>query len=224
MPPTIPLQPPTVTIRPASERKDNEELLTIGFFAEVYLIDYVIRKIPRSQSEEDLQPILRKALIYDTCGNRPQIAEWLSRRISDYIEIKYYPYGDLYQQILEALIFIHSHGVTHSDLALRQFFIDDNFDLRLGDFDSSQCPGYVALGYEKASHCLPRDYALPSTEASDIFALGSALYELVTDVAPYSEIYGPKSYNPDVIEARRQRRDAVDYEIETRYKNWQFSG
>ncbi|KAI3295991.1 hypothetical protein DTO002I6_3674 [Penicillium roqueforti] len=232
--------PPTVTIRPASERRDNHKLLTIGIFAEVYLLDdHIIRKIPRSQSEEDLQPILREALIYNILGAHPRIAEWLSRGISDYIELTYYSHGDLveyldrnpitpelrskwYQQILEAIVFIHSRGVIHSDLALRQFFIDENFDLRLGDFNSSQCPGHAALGYEKASHCLPRDYELPNTEASDIFALGSTLYELVTGKAPYSELYGPKTDDPDIIKARLRRQDVIDYDIESRYKNGIF--
>ena len=45
------------------------------------------------------------------------------------------------QQILEAVVIIHSHSVIHPDLALRRLFIDDNLDLRLGDFNSSQCPG-----------------------------------------------------------------------------------
>lgn len=194
---------------------------------------------PDFKSEEDLQPILREALIYDILGTHPRIAEWLSRGISDYIEIRYYPHGDLvkysgthpitpelrskwYQQILEAIVFIHSCGVIHSDLALRQFFIDENFNLRLGDFNSSQCPSHIALGYEKASHCLPRDYELPNTEASDIFALGSTLYELVTGKAPYSELYGPKSDDPDIIKAQLRRQDVIDHEIETRYKNRNF--
>ncbi|CAG8908882.1 unnamed protein product [Penicillium egyptiacum] len=121
--------------------------------------------------------------------------------------------------MLEVIVFIYSRGVIHFDLALRQFFIDDNFDLRLSDFNSSQCPGHIALGYEKASHCLPQDYALLNTEASDIFALGSTLSELVTGEAPYSELYGPKSDDPDIIEARLQRQDVIDYGIETPYKN-----
>jgi serine/threonine protein kinase len=82
------------------------------------------------------------------------IREWLSRGRSDYIDIKYYRNGDLanyyqknsittelqskwFQQILEAVVVIHSHGVIHSDLALRQFFLDDELNLRLGDFNSS---------------------------------------------------------------------------------------
>ncbi|KAL2866154.1 uncharacterized protein BJX67DRAFT_372804 [Aspergillus lucknowensis] len=39
-------------------------------------------------------------------------------------------------------------------------------------------PGHPALGYEKASYCLPRDYKIPNTILSDIFALGSILYKL----------------------------------------------
>lgn len=199
----------------------------------------VIRKIPRSDSEEDMQPIIREAMIYDTLGIHPRIAEWLSKGRSDYVDIKYYQHGDLanycqkntitpelqsrwFQQILEAVVVIHSHGVIHSDLALRQFFLDDDFNLRLGDFNSSQCPGHLALGYEKASHCLPRDYDLPNTEVSDIFALGSTLYELVAGEVPYSELGGPKSDDPDVIKAQIQRQHEVDHEIELRYKNYIF--
>ncbi|CAG8122888.1 unnamed protein product [Penicillium nalgiovense] len=81
---------------------------------------------------------------------------------------------------------------------------------------------YDTLGYEKASHCLPRYYGLPNSEASDVFALGSTLYKLVTSEALYSELYGPESDNPDVIEARRQQQDVVDYKIETHYKHGNF--
>ncbi|QKX63646.1 uncharacterized protein TRUGW13939_10817 [Talaromyces rugulosus] len=232
--------PPNVIIRRASQCPDNHKLLIIGIFAEVYLVDNeIIRKIPRSQSEEDMQPILREAMVYDTLGPHPRIAEWLSKDISNFIDIKYYPHGDLvnycqknliqpelrskwYQQILESVEFIHSRGVIHSDLALRQFFIDNNLNVRLGDFNASQCSGHVALGYEKASHCLPRDYELPNTETSDVFALGSTLYELVTGNAPYSELSGPKSDDPDIIKAQIRRQHEVDHEIETRYKNRYF--
>lgn len=166
--------------------------MLIGIFAEVYLVDgTTIRKAPRSESEEDMQPIIRESMIYDAIGVHMRIAECISRGSDrvEYIDIKYYRHGDLasycrknsinseleskwFQQILEAIVVIHSFGVIHSDLALRQFFVDDNLNLRLGDFNSSQCPGYPALGYEKASHCLPRDYELPNTEASDIFCVG----------------------------------------------------
>jgi serine/threonine protein kinase len=214
--------------------------LIIGIFAEVYLVDNkIIRKVPRSASEEDMQPIIREAMVYDTLGIHPRIAECLSRGRSDYIDIKYYRHGDLAnycqkntvaaelqskwsRQILEAIVVIHSHGIIHSDLALRQFFLDDEFNIRLGDFNSSQCQGHLALGYEKASHCLPRDYDLPNTETSDLFALGSTLYELVACKAPYSELAGPKSDDPDVIKTQILRQHEVDHVIELRYKDHVF--
>lgn len=94
-----------------------------------------------------------------------------------------------FQQMIEAVIAIHHFDIIHSDLGLRQFFIDDGYNLRLGDFSSSQYPGHPVLGYEKATHCLPRDYELPNTTLSYLFALGSTLYELVTGKVPYSELY-----------------------------------
>ncbi|CDM36435.1 unnamed protein product [Penicillium roqueforti FM164] len=84
-----------------------------------------------------------------------------------------------FQQILEAVV----------------FFIDDNSDLRLGDFNSSQCPGHIS------PHCLPQDYELPNTETSDIFALESTLYEQVAGKAPYSELSRPKSDDLDIIKS-----------------------
>lgn len=213
-------------------------LLTVGVFAEVYLVDNeIIRKMPCSESQDDRLPIVQEARVYTILGVHPRIAE-LKGRV-DYVDIRYYPHGDLahycqrnyvdpelqsirFLQILEAVVFVHSRHVIHSDLSLRQFFIDDDLNLRLGDFNASQYPGSAALGYEKTSHCLPRDYEQPNTEASDIFALGSTLYELVAGKAPYSELSGPKSDDPELMKAQIQRQPQVDYEIESRYKNGIF--
>lgn len=178
---------------PVIEQSSNQELLSIGIFAEVYLLDgKTIRKALRSKKEEDTQPIVREATIYKTLGDHPRIARCISQGRMDYVDIEYYSHGDLakfrqereispelqkkwFQQMIEAIVAIHHFDIIHSDLALRQFFIDDDYNLRLGDFNSSQYPGHPALGYEKATHCLPRDYELPNTALSDLFALGSNL-------------------------------------------------
>ncbi|KAJ5921096.1 hypothetical protein N7466_009422 [Penicillium verhagenii] len=232
--------------RPSSatdiDRSDNSQLLIIGISAKVYLLDgKTIRKLPRS--DNDIQAIQREAMIYDTIGPHIRIAECISmgnNEFCQHVDIKYYPHGDLaayiqqnsitpelqskwFHQILEAVVTIHSFDVIHSDLALRQFFIDENLDLRLGDFNFAQCPGHPALGYEKASHCLPRDYDLPNTESSDIFAMGSTLYELVTGNIPYGELNMLESNDPDVVKAHLDRQhEVIDFEIERRYKNHEY--
>lgn len=69
--------------------------------------------------------------------------------------------------------------IVHADLALEQFLKDDDFNIRLGNFGASAYPGHSALGWKEASHFLTRDYYSASTVATDMFALGSTLYELV---------------------------------------------
>ena len=66
-------------------------------------------------------------------------------------------------QIIEAVVLAHEKGIVHSDLALRQFFLDSDLNARLGDFGASGYPGQEALGMEGASHCLPRDPDEPNT-------------------------------------------------------------
>jgi serine/threonine protein kinase len=211
------------------------------------LDEAVVRKMPRSKNDEDMLPILREATVYSILGKHPRIAECLSRGRTDFVDIEYYPSGDLaafirvrkekltpdlqrkwFRQIIEAVVSIHEHDIIHSDLALRQFFLDGNLDVRLGDFNSSQNPDHMALGYEKATHCLPRDYEAPNFVMSDLFALGSTLYELVAYKSPYSELYHVESedvMHPSdhtVIQARIQREQQVDLEIEARYRNQKF--
>ncbi|KAJ5660904.1 uncharacterized protein N7484_000276 [Penicillium longicatenatum] len=218
----------------------KSQLLIIGISAEVHLLGgKIIRKLPRS--DEDIQSIIREAMIYEAIGPHARIAECMSMGShGQHVDIKYYPHGDLaaynqrnsitselqskwFQQIIEAIVVIHSLDIIHSDLALRQFFVDDNLDLRLGDFNFAQCPRHPALGYEKASHCLPRDYDLPNTEISDIFAMGSTLYELVTGKAPYSELNVLESNDPGAIKAHIKRQhEVVDFEIERRYRNHEY--
>lgn len=238
------------TSQQGTTEPQTKQRLIIGIFADVWLLNgTIIRKTPRKNdvnNPEAMLPIYREALIYNILGPHPRIAECLTlnqhKDNIKHIDIKYYPHSDLtsyckkhsisptlrskwFRQILESIILIHSFGVIHSDLALRQFLVDNNFDLRLGDFNSSQCPDNPALGYEKASHCLPRDYELPNTEASDIFALGSTLYELVCGNAPYSELNPvPESNDPEAIRAHVRRQHAViDYVIEERYKAREFA-
>ena len=95
--------------------------------------------------------------------------------------------------MIESICFIHAHGVLHSDLRLDQWLLDDDMNARLSDFDGAAYTPRPELGLEgssntnleKASHYLPRDPMLENNAKSDIFALGSSIYELVVGEAPY---------------------------------------
>lgn len=84
-------------------------------------------------------------------------------------------------------------GVRHSDFRLEQWLLDETFDARLSDFNASGydrnteigLEGSEAIGAENASHFMPRDHAHDNTVESDLFALGSTLYELITGKEPY---------------------------------------
>jgi hypothetical protein len=54
-------------------------------------------------------------------------------------------------------------------------------------FDPIGLEGSEAIGAENANHFMPRDHALDNTVESDLFALRSTLYELITGKAPYED-------------------------------------
>lgn len=189
------------------EQPSADNLLAIGSFSFIHLLDKtVVRKMPLSDSEEDAQPIIFEANIYKMLGKHPRIAECLSMDRTDYVDIKYYPNGDLksylrenessitpglrekwFRQIIEAVDYLDEHGVMHSELALRQFLLDDDLNTRLGNFNPCQYLGHPSPATEQSSHRLPRDPEELNTVAPDLFALGSTLYELLYGKAPFSE-------------------------------------
>lgn len=78
------------------EQPGVDNLLAISSFSFVHLPDKtVVIKLPLSDTEEDSQPIICEATIYKMLGKHPRIAECLSMDSTDYVDIKYYPNGDL---------------------------------------------------------------------------------------------------------------------------------
>ena len=154
-----------------------------------------------------------EANVYLILGKHPLIAECLAIGPSnECIDLRYYPKGSLRdyvsshrsvlsvnqlnawaRQLVESVEYVHRKGVRHSDLRLDQWLLDDDMCPRLADFHGSGFDGEPALGlaytpatkFESASHCQPRDFEQDNTVTSDLFALGSSLYELMTDYPPY---------------------------------------
>lgn len=166
-----------------------------------------MRKVPAPDPDNldlAITSILREREIYDHLGDHPRVVKCLARG-DLFVDLAFAPHGhiegylDLHrdtsdkrrirfaQEVIEAVAFIHSKGVIHSDLAARQFLVDDALHVRLCDFKFSSFSDGDALGFENSSHHLPRDVDgdAPSSIRSDVFALGSTLYEVVAGKRPY---------------------------------------
>ncbi|KAI9808761.1 MAG: hypothetical protein M1825_003913 [Sarcosagium campestre] len=92
------------------------------------------------------------------------------------------------KQAAEALAFIHSKGVIHCDLHPNNFLLDEKLDLLLCDFSGSIFGDYDGAGMESVRSFLPRDPTSTPTVATDLFALGSAMYWIMSNSEPYGDL------------------------------------
>jgi serine/threonine protein kinase len=220
--------------------------LHYGIFSKVYLIDgKIIRKFPVESTypEDPTIAVRNEKVAFKRIGSHPRIARWIPHDGCDYIDLEYYPNGNILDyldqhgnqispalvaqwglQIIEAVIVIHASDIIHSDLNLKQIMLDGNFDARLSDFNASACLGQPALGYEKATHFLPRDPNDANTVRSDLFALGSTLYELAYCKAPYSELYPqqPTSLDPDTYNSYCKLQEQADQKVQQLFSEKRF--
>ncbi|KAG9249451.1 kinase-like domain-containing protein [Emericellopsis atlantica] len=88
-------------------------------------------------------------------------------------------------QLADTLAFIHDAGIIHGDLTTANMFLDDKLNLKLADFADSSIDSAPLLVSVTVSHEYPGD--LLSTQA-DIFAFGSAMYELIAGERQYSSL------------------------------------
>jgi serine/threonine protein kinase len=197
----------------------TRELLMVGMSAKTYRIGNIVRKECHvliddiGITKQNMEACKIEAEVYIILDSHPLIAKCLSiGPQKEYIELEYYPNGNLKQyiqrnrpsittidlkrwarQMVEGVEYIHSKGVRHSDFRLEQWLVDSELNTRLSDFNASGfddqpdlgIKGKLAQGLEVPSHCLPRDPEADNTVESDLFALGSALYELVAGQTPY---------------------------------------
>lgn len=89
------------------------------------------------------------------------------------------------KQVIDAVAFVHSVQIVHGDITCSNIFLSSQMDAKLGDFGGSSIDGSDLLVVVTESHRFPGE--LLSTRA-DIFALGSAIYHIMTGVAPYHNL------------------------------------
>ncbi|WP_375227808.1 serine/threonine-protein kinase [Roseobacter sp. S98] len=96
-------------------------------------------------------------------------------------------------QMLQALVYTHSHGVLHRDISPDNILVDDRGHVTLIDFGAASEP--AGVGQSGVSRMIavkdgysPHEFYTPGAEhdfSSDLYALGATLYHIITgEIAP----------------------------------------
>jgi len=97
-------------------------------------------------------------------------------------------------QVLEALEYIHAHGVVHRDLKPENIMVDENDSIKLIDFGIAGDAAARRLTYANITAALGTpNYISPEQVKgkrgdgrSDIYSMGVILYEMLTSKLPFS--------------------------------------
>jgi serine/threonine protein kinase len=89
-------------------------------------------------------------------------------------------------QAARGLTFLHKHGVVQADVGCHNMLLSSDKQLKLCDFSGCSIDGKPStVYYELRSQLQPHR---PADRRTDIFALGSAMYEMSTGREPYEDL------------------------------------
>lgn len=90
-------------------------------------------------------------------------------------------------QIAEAFHHIHSRGVLQVDIGTYNVLLDWNEDVNLCDFAGSSLDGSAPMVAPSAHSTHPKISITQPSTRSELFAVGSMLYEIETTYVPYND-------------------------------------
>jgi serine/threonine protein kinase len=184
------------------------ELLWCGRSGIVELLgDNVVQKspLPGPDYEESRKDIELEFEMYRLLGHHDRLVKMI-RHTSEGLFLEYMVNRDLktylqkHQDIstgqrlrwaceaAEGLQLLHSKYIIHCDIKPRNFLLDADLNLKIIDFAGSTISGSRSNSCEQTRYYLPRDWREPPTTTTDLFALGSTIYEIMTGISPYGDL------------------------------------
>jgi serine/threonine protein kinase len=159
----------------------------------------------KSMEKESAELIEREKKVYDHLGSHSTILHCLE--ISEIgLKFPYMNNGNLRtflrndvsiplhvrsQWISTALVafdYIHSQGVFQGDVSARNFLVTDDLSIVLSDFSGSKIGDEESLVRPETRYGKQGVESIRVSRATDIFAIGSLIYEIVMGRPPYDEL------------------------------------
>lgn len=182
------------------------EFISAGITGLVELLpDGTVIKSPRPSEERSSRDTETEAKIYQLLGPHDRLVPMLGHS-AEGLRLEYMENGTVkdylrehedvsleqrqrwVREAIEGLDLLHSHGIIHCDFKPRNFLLDASLSLKIADFSGSSYDGSKSYCCEGTRYYLPRDWRKPSTMKSDLFALGSSIFEILTGTSPYHEL------------------------------------
>jgi serine/threonine protein kinase len=90
---------------------------------------------------------------------------------------------------LVAFDYIHSQDVIQGDVSARNFLVADDLSIILSDFSRLRIRDEESLVRPETRYEKQGEGLIKVSIATEIFAIGSLIYEIVTGKPPYDEIH-----------------------------------
>lgn len=179
----------------------HQDVVGLGITALVARLDAVIKFGRRSE----LPLLEREKRIYERLGHDHDGVLRYYGDLGDALILQYAAHGSIRQyyatlatpvslslqlrwveQIAASVAFIHSRNVLHGDISCNNILLDESLNAKLADFAGSSMDGQEPLICYETSHEHPDITGI--SRASELFALGSTFYEIMTGCKPHKEL------------------------------------
>ncbi|XP_076828935.1 serine/threonine-protein kinase PLK3 [Brachyhypopomus gauderio] len=133
-------------------------------------------------------------IFLELCSRKSLAHIWKVRHTLTDPEVRYY-----LRQVISGLKYLHNKGILHRDLKLGNIFVNENMELRLGDFGLAA--KLETVEQRKKTICGTPNYLSPEVlnrqghgTESDVWSLGCVMYTLLCGNPPFETLDLKETY------------------------------